>query len=107
MWLSEGGTWLAYLKLNDSLLSSVSLPSLDQDRQEELRYPKSEGNIPTVELLVVNLKTRKAITVNPPPILSNSTFYVIEVKWISEDILFTSWMARGQNVIVQTISQAG
>ena len=40
MWLSEGGTWLAYLKLNDSLLSSVSLPSLDPDRQEDLRYPK-------------------------------------------------------------------
>ena len=34
-----------------------------------------------------------------------SPFYIIEVKWISDDILFTAWMSRGQNIIVQTVSQ--
>ena len=36
-----------------------------------------------------------------------SAFYITEVKWISEDILFTLWMARSQNIVVQTISQSG
>jgi len=111
IWLSDSGTWLAYLNINDSLLSSLSFPSLDPymtaSRQEQLRYPKSDGEIPGVSVQVVNLRTRASHQILPPQILRNSSFYVIEVKWISEDILFIAWMARGQNIIVQTMSQAG
>jgi len=111
LWLSDTGTWLAFLKLNDSRIGTLSFPDIENDkaneREEDMRYAKSDGEIPGVSLHVINIRTKKTYKITPPQVLLDSAYYIIEVKWISEDILFTSWMARGQNIIVQTISQAG
>lgn len=111
LWLSNTGQWMAYLKLNNSKITTLSYPNLESGNSNEnddrLRYAKSDGEIPGVSLQVINIKTRKIHEITPPQVLLNSAFYITEVKWISEDILFTSWMARSQNIVVQTISQSG
>jgi len=108
IWISNSGNWMAFMKLNDSKICSISYPDLEtgseEEKQEGLRYAKSDGEVPMVSLHVFNLKSKKTFYINPPEIISKSPHYIVEVKWISEDILFTAWMAREQNIMVQTIS---
>ena len=44
IWLSDSGIWLAFLKLNDSTMGTLTYPDLVTDetkeKAESLRYPK-------------------------------------------------------------------
>ena len=44
LWLSDTGTWLAFLKLNDSRIGTLSFPDIENDkaneREEGMRYAK-------------------------------------------------------------------
>ena len=44
IWISNSGNWMAFMKLNDSKICSISYPDLEtgseEEKQEGLRYAK-------------------------------------------------------------------
>jgi len=105
IWLSDDGKLMAFLKLNDSLVPTLSYTQLDTipiEPENQIRYAKSSGASPDVSLHVYNFVSRQVTLIQPPQTLSKRSFYITDVKWLSNQTLFCSWVSKGITSLIQT-----
>ncbi|KAM4730885.1 inactive dipeptidyl peptidase 10-like isoform 2-T2 [Anableps anableps] len=109
-WWSPGGSRLAYLTINDSLVPTMLLPRFTGSlypRGTEYPYPKMGQINPSVSLHVVSLDGSSITTeLRPPGSLEKSDFYITMVKWVTGQNLSVRWVNRAQNVSVLSLCDA-
>ncbi|MBN3307412.1 DPP10 peptidase, partial [Amia calva] len=106
-WWSPDGERLAFLMINDSLVSNMALPHFTGSlypRGKQYPYPKAGQTNPTVKLYVVNLYgPTHTQELTPPDSLKAREHYVVMVKWISNTKTAVRWINRPQNISILTV----
>ncbi|KAI3356568.1 hypothetical protein L3Q82_017769, partial [Scortum barcoo] len=106
-WWSPGGSRLAYLTINDSLVPNMLLPRFTGSlypRGKEYPYPKMGQINPTVTLYVVNLDGSSQTTeLKPPNSFEKSEYYITMVKWVTQERLSVRWVNRAQNMSILSL----
>ncbi|KAK6482992.1 inactive dipeptidyl peptidase 10-like isoform X1 [Huso huso] len=106
-WWSPDGERLAYLMINDSLVSNMALPRFTGSLYPKGKlypYPKAGQMNPTVKLFVTNLYGQTHTQeLTPPTSFKARDHYVSMVKWISNTKTAVRWLNRPQNVSILTV----
>ncbi|XP_006636323.2 inactive dipeptidyl peptidase 10 isoform X1 [Lepisosteus oculatus] len=106
-WWSPDGERLAFLMINDSLVSNMALPHFTGSlypRGKQYPYPKAGQTNPTVKLYVVNLYgPTHTQELKPPDSFKAREYYVVMMKWISSTKTAVRWLNRLQNISILTV----
>jgi len=107
IWWSPNGTYLSWLRTNESMVTEYSFPMYDQDdiypTQKAFRYPKPGTNNPTVSLCIYSFADENVTNVAK---FTNNDFYITYVVWIpilsnmgmDKPAMLVKWTNRAQNI---------
>ncbi|XP_029559388.1 inactive dipeptidyl peptidase 10-like [Salmo trutta] len=108
-WWSPDGSRLAYLTLNNTLVSNMILPRFTGSlypKGQQYPYPKVGKVNPTVKLYVVTLDGGSQTTeLRPPNSFEKSDYYITMVKWVTEEKIAVRWLNRAQNTSILSLCE--